>query len=307
MFNSAVSANLGFVLLWVGPCALIILGVGYYLGRIRSRQERDTTLKALLVLLQSTDQLSTDVEDRNTELEDVGRAVSDLEATGKSGEIRSTLLDQIESVVTSNKKLEHDLYCARYSLEQQAEELDRTRREARLDPLSGVSNRRSFDETLHYWLKHYVQQDESFGLVLADIDHFKRINDTHGHQAGDCVVVNVGRTLLECLRGEDYVARYGGDEFAMLLRHAKKTSAESVAERIRQSVERLSFKPGSGEERVSVTFSMGLAIAQEDDSAEDLLKRADASLFDAKKAGRNCLCSDKRARAVQESPVAVNA
>ena len=185
--------------------------------------------------------------------------------------------------------LEDDLVCARYTLEEQAQELDRTRRQARMDSLSGVANRMSFDETLSYWLSSSKRQDVGFTLVLTDVDHFKWINDTHGHAAGDRVVTHIGNVLRELLRDSDYVARIGGDEFALLLAQDDPDMAATIAERIRAAVSNQNFNVGRNGERVAVAFSMGVAISREDDSCESLLKRADEALYQSKQSGGNCL------------------
>jgi diguanylate cyclase len=174
-------------------------------------------------------------------------------------------------------------------LHAQARELDITRREARTDQLSGVANRKSFEESLTYWLANAERSQQSFALVLCDVDHFKWINDTHGHYAGDCVVGDVGKMLQNCLRGEDFVARYGGDEFVLLLRADDVNAAVAVSERIRKTAERHNFKAARLSEQLAVTFSMGLAMAQRGDTSEVLLKKADEALYKAKEAGRNCL------------------
>ena len=285
----AVNASFWYVVVLVVPAVFAVLGIGYSLGRLRSRHERDTTMKALLVMLQSTDQLTTDVDMRNSELADVGQSVLNLKATGELQSARKSLLTQIKTVIESNKKLESDLTCARYTLEEQAQELDRTRKEARTDVLSGVANRKAFDETLRYWMSRNQRENDVFSIVLADIDHFKWINDTHGHQAGDAVVSGIGKAIREVLRGDDFVGRYGGDEFAILLRSSSEASAKEIAERIRSAIARLNFKSGKGGERIAVTFSMGLATVIEDDCEAAILKRADQAMYLAKKAGRNCL------------------
>ena len=301
----AANASFWYVVVLVVPAVFVVLGIGYYLGKLRSRNERETTMKALLVMLQSTDRLTTDVDMRNTELADVGQSVMNLKATGELQSARKSLLIQIKTVIESNKKLETDLTCARYTLEEHAQELDRTRKEARTDSLSGVANRKSFDETLRYWMSRSQREDDIFSVVIADIDHFKWINDTHGHQSGDAVVSAIGKTVRESLRGEDFVGRYGGDEFAILLRGSSEASAKEIAERIRNAVSRLNFKSGKGGERIAVTLSMGLATVIEDDCEASILKRADQAMYLAKNAGRNCLRTFSEAKKRLDANAAV--
>jgi len=127
--------------------------------------------------------------------------------------------------------------------------------------------------------------------VLADIDHFKWINDTHGHSSGDLVVAHVGSVLLECVRPDDHVARFGGDEFALLLPQTDHATSSKIANRIRLVIERHNFDVGPHNERASVTFSMGLASVKEGDTPKSLLDRADQALYKSKQEGRNQLHS----------------
>ncbi len=249
-------------------------------------------LKTLVSLVQSTEKLTTDVDTHNSELKHVGRTVEDLKLTGELEEIQHVLLDQIFTVIESNHRLEDDLICARYHLEEQARELDRTRAEARCDTVSGLSNRKAFDESLHYLLLEHKRHGLPFALVLADVDRFKWINDTHGHTAGDRVIRQVGDLLKQCVRTGDHVARFGGDEFSVLLPQTEGSIAARIADRIRRIVERHNFDVGLVDERVAVTFSMGLATARSGDTTDSLIERADRSLYRSKQSGRNQLFSE---------------
>jgi diguanylate cyclase (GGDEF)-like protein len=155
--------------------------------------------------------------------------------------------------------------------------------------LSGVGNRNGFDKTLQYWLTKLKRNEEHFALALIDIDRFKWINDTHGHVAGDRVVANVGRFLRETAGEGDYVARFGGDEFVLLSRHAEPGEAVEMAEQLRKDAERRNFDVHTNDKRVAVTFSIGVAIARPDDDAPSLVERADQALYKSKQAGRNCV------------------
>jgi diguanylate cyclase len=291
-----VSASI-YVLLWVLPIVVVSIAIGIYVGfglalRRKAKQihtERAKTLQALHALLQSTEELSTGVDAHNRDLVTVGRTVEDLQVAEDFEEIQSALIDQISEVIASNRRLEDDLVCTRYMLEQQAQELDRTRVESRTDGLSGVANRKSFEESLPYMLSSFKRKGDSFALVLLDVDHFKWINDTHGHQSGDRVVMILGKTLKALLRPRDYVARYGGDEFAIMLADVELTAAIKVAQRIRLEIARTNFDVGIDGARIAVTFSMGLAMATTEDDPESLLAKADKALYQSKNRGRNQL------------------
>jgi diguanylate cyclase len=200
--------------------------------------------------------------------------------------IRQELLGQVVAVLESNQKLEEDLVFARCRMEQQAEELDRTRREAHTDALSGVANRKAFDDKLKLLLGYQRRFGSPFALLLADLDHFKWINDTYGHQAGDRVINQLGALLASQVRDGDFVARYGGDEFAVLLANTDLEAAAKVAQRICVETTHINFGAASNEQ-TAVTLSLGLAIAQGGDSPEAIFKRADEALYASKKGGRN--------------------
>ena len=162
--------------------------------------------------------------------------------------------------------------------------LEEVRKVAATDGLTGLANRRTFEESLAREIARSTRAASSLGLVMLDIDHFKRLNDTFGHRSGDLALQNVAAVLLDCAREMDIVARYGGEEFAVIVPGAGEREATAVAERLREAVEALAVDP-------RVTASVGVAsypVAA--DSAEGLVRAADAALYGAKRAGRNRVC-----------------
>lgn len=287
--------SLAYVVTWVFASMLVGVGVGFYIGNSgRSKRERKIlnrqrkgTLNALSELVATTEQLTTDVDIHTSEIKEVGRHIVGMELEGPFLEVQQNLLSQVASVLEANQQLEDDLNYARLRMEVQAQELDRTRREARTDQLSGVGNRKGFDEKLQLFVSRFRRESESFALVLCDIDHFKWINDTHGHPAGDQMVANVGKFLKRRLRDNDYVARYGGDEFALLLSKVDANTASMVAERLRADVCSSNFDIGVTIEAGTISFSIGVASIQTGMNAQQLLAAADAALYRSKESGRN--------------------
>lgn len=162
-------------------------------------------------------------------------------------------------------------------------ELVRVRQLANTDALTGVANRRYFDERL----SDLFGNDKELGLVLLDIDHFKRINDTYGHAAGDQILKVVANTMKDSLREGTFIARTGGEEFALVIRRASVKDLLALGERIRLAVEALSWKKGT--ETVKVTVSLGAANAPMVENATQLYEVADTALYQSKNNGRNRL------------------
>ncbi len=157
---------------------------------------------------------------------------------------------------------------------------------ARRDALTGLANRRAFEESLQREVARARRSGSFLSVVALDVDHFKSVNDTHGHAAGDAVLAEVAARSQRALRAEDLLARIGGEELAALLPGATLEAAVEVAERIRHAV--CDSAIAVGEADVELTVSLGCAaIDAEEREAASLLARADARLYDAKRAGRN--------------------
>lgn len=166
-----------------------------------------------------------------------------------------------------------------------AEEADRARREALTDKLTGLPNRRMFDEVLQKRLRRLARYGWAFGLLIVDIDFFKRINDEHGHSLGDAALAGVAATLTGAVRADDLLARWGGEEFAVLVEAADGEHLREAAERMRVLVERSEVRFEG--RRVPLSVSVGGTLARPADSPETLFERADQALYSAKQGGRN--------------------
>ncbi|MCO5357113.1 GGDEF domain-containing protein [Acidovorax kalamii] len=156
------------------------------------------------------------------------------------------------------------------------------------DPLTGLANRRHFRAVLEREIDRVTRSGEAALLLMLDIDHFKKVNDTHGHLAGDVVLQSVARTLSACVRPMDTLARYGGEEFAVVLPACQAAFGRVVAERIRRAVANTPIRISPGVE-LNVTVSIGGAFAMQWIRSTTLLwtDRADHQLYQAKSAGRN--------------------
>ncbi|MEO6625438.1 MAG: GGDEF domain-containing protein [Burkholderiaceae bacterium] len=161
------------------------------------------------------------------------------------------------------------------------------------DPLTGLPNRRHFRAVLEREIDGVARSGEPALLLMLDIDHFKTINDTHGHVAGDLVLQAVAKCLAGCIRPMDSIARYGGEEFAVVLPNCLVAVGQAVAERIRQTVESLTIRISSATS-LRATISIGGAYAPEwvRSTAPLWIERADNLLYRAKAEGRNRVCID---------------
>ncbi|MFN3883465.1 MAG: GGDEF domain-containing protein [Rhodocyclaceae bacterium] len=157
-----------------------------------------------------------------------------------------------------------------------------------IDGLTGLTNRRGFDAKLAACLDEASDEVIGPSLLMIDIDHFKRINDSYGHLFGDKVIRSIATILRDNVKGRDVAARYGGEEFVVLLRDTPLAGAETLAEKIRRLVERSRIKRiGSDEVLSTLTVSLGIACRLPGESGEALIARADAALYRSKQNGRN--------------------
>src|SRR5215831_18491551 len=158
------------------------------------------------------------------------------------------------------------------------------------DGLTKVFNKRYFTERLENEYQYAIRHDSPLSLIFLDIDHFKKINDLHGHQAGDYVLVDLASLVSHVLRNEDILARYGGEEFAIVCRGTEVDEGASMAERLRRSVEEHEFTYDG--KRISVTISVGVARAPRAGvhSPGEFVVVADETMYEAKRSGRNRVC-----------------
>lgn len=158
---------------------------------------------------------------------------------------------------------------------------------ANCDALTGLNNRRWLEELMLRLKGKTLEDLLPLSVLMLDVDHFKRFNDTWGHKAGDLVLQMVAKTMRRRLRPSDMVARYGGEEFMILLPHTPPKESKVVAERLRTGIEQTALNDGQGLELPTVTISIGIAPWQDGDTLETLVEAADKALYKAKGNGRN--------------------
>lgn len=203
------------------------------------------------------------------------------------------LLSETRRMQDANQQLEEKLQSSREDIAQLQRDLDEVRMQALLDPLTKISNRKSFDENLLRAIADARTNGQPLCLVLLDIDHFKHFNDTWGHQTGDQVLRLVAMTLKSNIKGKDTAARYGGEEFAAILPATDLEGGMIVAENVRKAIQAKELLKRSTNEKLGrITASFGVALFREDDASTSLIERADQCLYAAKRAGRNRVFSE---------------
>ena len=159
------------------------------------------------------------------------------------------------------------------------------------DNLTGLNNRRAYNEKITEILVHIRRYGSSASLMVCDIDHFKKINDTYGHKVGDLALKKLASLLKERMRANDFIARYGGEEFVVILPHTNIENAISVAEGLRSYIDRSIFTYNGME--IPLTISVGVSQFRPDDNHESVFERADHALYLAKRSGRNTVRTEK--------------
>jgi diguanylate cyclase (GGDEF)-like protein len=201
--------------------------------------------------------------------------------------VKLTSLDIALATEVYHRARIQDLDRSLRNLEQQRQHL---RRQLEQDALTGVSSRTSLLRELGSALGRAAKTGQPLVVVMADLDHFKAVNDQHGHLVGDTVLKDVAARIKSALREFDLVGRYGGEEFVILLENTSLHTANQVAQRIRRRIADGPVHLSAAS--VDVTISQGLALCHEGDDVQSLLRRADQAMYRAKSAGRNCVVED---------------
>jgi diguanylate cyclase len=224
-----------------------------------------------------------------------GDLVSPALDPGGLRKLANELLAETRRMQEANYQLELSLNASRDDIESLQRDLEDVRREALLDPLTKIYNRKAFDEGISRHLREAMETNEPLCLLLIDIDQFKRFNDTWGHQTGDQVLRLVAMTLKSNIKGQDMAARYGGEEFAAILPATDLDGAVAVADNVRRAVQAKELLKRSTNEKLGrVTASFGVALHRTGDTVSSLIERADRCLYAAKHRGRNMVVNERQ-------------
>jgi diguanylate cyclase len=230
-------------------------------------------------------QAGVDVADYGAKLAAFGDGVSE---GADLGQLIEAMLRETRSAQERNSQLEEQLNTATREVQELRTHLEDVRMEALTDGLTGLFNRKHFDAQLRRDVRNAMETGDPVCLLLCDIDHFKRFNDTYGHAIGDEVIKLVARTLKQNVKGRDTPSRFGGEEFAVILPQTAMSDALTVAEQIRRKLAGKELKTKDGARSFgSVTMSLGVAEYRLGEPLPALIERADTALYAAKHAGRN--------------------
>jgi diguanylate cyclase (GGDEF)-like protein len=268
----------------------------------RNLLEMENQLVTSLTQTRETCQLNSEFnESLQGQLEDIKDSFS---ITRTLEELRSFVFSKLKSIRSAleNKRLQDEVYLQntnekmgglQKNFHEMKKEIGQIQKKAKileqevlLDSLTGIHNRRAYELRIKEELHRFQRYDQSFSLVMFDIDHFKKVNDEYGHQAGDKCLREIARRIKPSLRQCDFLARYGGEEFIIILTGTREDDAYKVAEKIRRLIENTRFLYRGQE--VPVTISLGIAeVKPTDQDPAVVFRRADEAMYRAKKGGRN--------------------
>lgn len=256
-----------------------------------AEQQLDSELAVILRFMRSY------VDANDTYAKSLAQAHRNLPSLAKPEQVRTMinfLIAENEKMQRQTAELESNLENSRSQIEKLRWNLAEAQEMGLRDPLTALSNRRFFDINLAKEIDEARAQGTEMCLVMSDIDRFKTINDTFGHQIGDEVIRMFAKLLSSNVKGRDTVARFGGEEFAIILPETHIEDAQTLTEGIRRQLEAKQLTVNaSGEPMGKITASFGIAQLTEGDDPDALVKRADARLYEAKAAGRNRVVVDQ--------------
>jgi diguanylate cyclase len=231
--------------------------------------------------------VACDVDEHSIQVEQINDKL-----TSADNREPAMIVEVVTKLIEANQQMHEKLVSTEDQLRQQAQQIQTHAAEARTDTLTLLANRRALDDDLARRISEFRRYGRAVSLIMADVDHFKRFNDTYGHQVGDEVLRGVARLLRRKMREMDLVARYGGEEFAIVLPGTNLDEACKTALRACEGIEKSRFRHDTADLQVTVSF--GVAQAQGGEDGATLVARADKALYAAKEGGRNAIfCHDQ--------------
>jgi diguanylate cyclase len=246
---------------------------------VEEQPDFDAVEEMMVKLQQLTATVAADVGEHNSRVQEINEELS-------AGDGEGDVIAVVEKLIKANETMQSQLEQAEERLQKQSSEIETHVMEARTDALTMLWNRRHFDDEIEKCKEAFVKSQRPSCVFMLDVDHFKKFNDTYGHQAGDEVLKEVARTMQSNVASKEIVCRYGGEEFAIIFPGSDIEAAMASAERARAAIAEQVVEFEGLE--LQVTASGGLAQFQSDETAKELVKRSDDALYVCKEAGRNC-------------------
>ncbi len=219
---------------------------------------------------------------------EMGGVISNFESLHPGNNLeamKAQIISGLIKIKEESGKMEAELVRYREKTKDLSKKLEETESLGFTDQLTHTYNRHAFEVQVGHWFPDGTSNGDSVGFVFADVDHFKKFNDTHGHQVGDLVLKFVAETLREGVGKEGKIFRYGGEEFLILIPEKDIETVTKIAEKIRKLLEKDYFVDKS--RKLQVTVSLGVTLAKKGEALEDVLERADQALYKSKEGGRN--------------------
>ncbi len=252
---------------------------------------REQTLKAESLLNEMTSRLTEAGNRMGRQGEELKAHLEQLKSASTEPDIKNICRDilfKTQRIIDGNSELKNNVHKTISELDSLTLELKSLRKAAKTDMLTGLLNRRGFEDAIAKPMKQAQKENEPLTLIIADLDQFKRINDTYGHLTGDNVLKLLSKLLRKHIKGKDVAARFGGEEFIMALPETKKDGGFILAEQIRTSLEKMRWQTKSeGKDLGTITISLGVAQFIAGENLDALIARADKALYVAKENGRN--------------------
>ena len=244
-------------------------------------------LKLVNEIIGDIDGWENNLESRAAILETaLGALVNKTSDLGAATFVVKEVIGCVKDLTCNAESIKHKMKAVRAEVDSLKKQLELSHNEAHSDPLTGLANRRAMDKFLAESLALGVDSD-AYSCIVLDIDFFKKINDQHGHLVGDSVLRFIAKMLKNMTKGQDLVARFGGEEFIILLPHTQCREAYTLANKLREKLQATSLTLRDTKQPLKVTASLGVATYRKGEPVADFLDRADKTLYLAKTSGRN--------------------
>ena len=274
----------------ISPATELDKDVEDYFGRLILDQkfidgEKDIVKTMVLEVAETIRVMMGSSGNFDVSIEDCTDKIQGAETIQEILKVKDYLVIEMQKVREHSHTLHDELEKHRTATETLSKKLEESEARALVDALTNVLNRNAYNLKIGELVHEYKRYKEEWALLVLDIDHFKKFNDTYGHKTGDKVLKSVAATISNSIRVSDHIFRYGGEEFVVILSRINKETTKTLSEKIRREVERDYFVDGDNE--LKVTMSIGAAIITPEDTEASLFERADKALYQAKQNGRN--------------------